>query len=208
MKKLAAVLAFIMTGFVVTPALVAPAHAADDYTASVETSCNIDVPAVVRAETRPRIEITVRPNAPAPAAGARAAAARAAQPSGTVELNVTKGGTSIFSKTVPYRGRPVTVVGPVVTQPGQYVVRATFRTADNTVFKSCHNNAAFNVRAGVGPDDIDPDPDPGNLNPDGLLPDTGGPNQLWLILGLLLVGAGAGLVYAAKRQPPTPLYDV
>ena len=44
MKKLAAVLAFALTSFMVTPALVAPADAADDpYTAGVSTSCHLAV---------------------------------------------------------------------------------------------------------------------------------------------------------------------
>ncbi len=208
MNRLAAVLALVMSMFVVTPVLFAPANAADDYTAAVQTSCNIDVPAVVEAKSAPRVTVTVRPNAPEAAAGKRAAAQRADQPTGTVEINIIKAGTNIFSRTVPYEGRPVTVVGPVLTQTGRYVVRATFRTADGTVFKSCHSNAEFNVRAGAGPDTDGPGPDPGIDNPDGLLPDTGGPNLMWLILGLMLVGSGGGLVYVAKRQPARPLYDV
>ncbi len=86
-------LALVMSLFVVAPGLVAPANAADDYTAAVQTSCNIDVPAVVRAKTAPRIRITVRPNAPAAAAGKRAAAQRAEQPTGTVELSIIQAGT-------------------------------------------------------------------------------------------------------------------
>ncbi len=206
MNRLAAVLALVMSLFVVTPGLLAPANAADDYTAAVQTSCNIDVPAVVRAKTAPRVKVTVRPNAPAAAAGKRAAAQRADQPTGTVEINIIRTGTNIFSRTVPYKGRPVTVVGPVLTQTGRYVVRATFRTSDGTIFKSCHDNAAFDLQADTGPEAIDPEP--GNQNPDGLLPDTGGPNLLWLVLGLALVGSGGGLVYGANRRPGRPLYDV
>lgn len=215
MKKLAAVLALVLSAFVVAPGLGASANAADDYTAGVRTSCHIQVPAVVRAKAKPRITVTVRPNAPSPAAGAKAAVRRADQPTGTVGIRVTHRGTSIFSKTVPYDGRPVTVIGPRVTQPGRYVVHATFRTADGTVFKSCQNTKGFDVRAGQdpddegpGPDDEEPGPNGGDQNPDGLLPDTGGPNMYWLILGLVLVGSGASLVYAAQRRPRAPLYDV
>jgi LPXTG-motif cell wall-anchored protein len=207
LKKLAAVLALVMASFVVAPGLLAPAQAADDYTAGVRTSCHIDVPAIVRVNHSPRVTITVRPNAPAGAASTRAVR-RAAQPTGTVELSIIKGGTSIFSRTVDYNGRPVTIQGPVIRQPGHYVVRARFRTADGTEFKSCHNNDAFDVRAGQGPNDDGPGPNPGNQNPDGLLPDTGGPDLFWLLLGLALVGSGGGLVLAAKRRTPSPLYEI
>lgn len=207
MKKLAAVLALVLTSFVVAPGLVASANAADDpYTNGVRTSCHLSVPAIVQVNHAPRIRITVRPNGPVPAAGTRAAA-RAEQPTGTVDLSITRGGTSIFTKSVAYNGSPVTVLGPVITQPGHYVVHARFHAADGSVFKSCHNNTAFDIRKGDGPGP-GPGPDPGIDNPDGLLPDTGGPNLLWLVLGLALVGSGGGLVYAAKRRPPGPLYDV
>lgn len=202
MKRLAAVLALVLSSYVLAPALVAPANA-DDYAKGVRTSCHIAVPAVVRAKQSPRVTITVQPNAPD-----QAAAAKAVRPSGTVELTILRGGTGIFTKTVKYSGRPVTVVGPVLREPGHYVVRATFRTADGTVFKSCHNNDAFNVKAGSSPDVVGPHPNPGNTNPGGLLPDTGGPDMFWLVLALVLVGSGGALVYASKRRPRAPLYDV
>jgi LPXTG-motif cell wall-anchored protein len=202
-KKLAAGLALVLACFGVAPGWVTSANAADDdpYTAGVRTSCHIAVPAVVRVGQTPRIRVTIRPNAPADAASARAE-----QPTGTVDVSITRAGTSSFSRTVDYNGSTVTVVGPRITQPGHYVVRAQFHTDDGSTFKSCHNNTAFDVRTGGSPDDIPPDG--GTDNPDGLLPDTGGPNLLWLILGLMLVGSGGGLVYAAKRRPSGPLYDV
>ncbi len=201
MKKLAAVLALVLTSFAVAPGLVAPSNAADDpYTNGVRTSCHISVPAVTQINHAPRIRITVRPNAPSQGS-------RAEVPKGTVDVSITKAGTSIFSRTVAYNGKPVTVTGPVITAPGHYVVHARFHAADGSTFKDCHNNTAFDVRKGDGPGP-GPGPDPGIDNPDGLLPDTGGPNLLWLILGLMLVGSGGGLVYAAKRKPSGPLYDV
>ncbi len=201
-RKFAALLTLVMAAFVVAPGLVANASAADDpYTNGVRTSCHISVPAVVKVGRAPRIRITVRPNAPA--AGARAAQ-RAARPTGTVHLRITKGGSEIFSRTVDYNGSPVTVVGPVVTASGHYVVHARFRTADGSTFKSCHNNTAFDVRQGDDAPDSGPSPDPGVNNPDGLLPDTGGPNQMWLFLGLALVLSGAGLVVAARDRSQNP----
>jgi hypothetical protein len=200
-RKFAGLLTLVMAAFVVAPGLVASASAADDpYTNGVRTSCHISVPAVVQVGRAPRIRITVRPNAPA--AGARAAQ-RAARPKGTVHLRITKGGSEIFSRTVAYNGSTVTVVGPVVTEPGHYVVHARFRTDDGSTFKSCHSTTAFDVRQCDGPGP-GPGPDPGIDNPDGLLPDTGGPNLMWLLLGLALVVSGAGLVVAARDRSQNP----
>jgi hypothetical protein len=205
-KKLAAVLALALTSYIVAPALVAPAQAADDpYTAGVPTSCNLNVPAVVRVGTAPSIRIHVQPNGPA--GGER--------PTGDVTVSISKAGTGIFSKTVAYNGSAVTIQGPVITQPGRYQVNGKFKTADGSVFKSCSSVTAFDVSAGQNPDDPGgpggpggPGPDGGTTDPDGILPDTGGPNLLWLLLALVLLGGGGGLVYAARRGPRAPLYDV
>jgi hypothetical protein len=198
LRKLAGLLALVLASLVVAPVLVASANAADDpYTNGVRTSCHIAVPAVVRVGHAPRIRITVRPNAPA------AASARAERPEGTVDVRIIKGGSEIFSRTVDYNGSTVTVVGPRITQPGHYVVRARFHTADGSTFKSCHNNTAFDVLSDDGPGP-GPDPDPGIDNPDGLLPDTGGPDLGWLLLGLALVLSGVGLVVAARDRSTNP----
>lgn len=210
MKKLAAVLVLVLSSFAVAPVLGAPAQAADDpYTAGVQTSCHIAVPAVVRAGASPRIRVHVRPNAPSQAAGT-GGAARADSPQGEVTVRITRAGTGIFSRTVAYNGSPVTIEGPAVTQRGHYRVNASFKTADGAVFKSCQGDAAFDVGSGQGPHDDGPDggSDAGNDTSGGLLPDTGGPNLGWLFLGLVLVGGGGGLTYAAKRRPRAPLYDV
>jgi len=203
-KKLAAVLAFALTSFMVTAALVAPAGAANDpYAAGVRTSCHLAVPAVVSVGTAPRIRIHVRPNAPAEGAGTNAD-----RPTGSVTVTISRGGTGIFSKTVAYNGTPVTIQGQALTQPGRYRVHGTFRSAGGSIFKSCQSDASFALRANSdGPDEA-PGPNPGVSNPGGLLPDTGGPNVVWLLLGLTLVGGGGGLVLAAKRRPRGPLYDI
>jgi LPXTG-motif cell wall-anchored protein len=215
LKKLAAVLALTLTSFVVTPALVAPAQAADDnYSARVRTSCHVTVPAVVSPGSAIRIRVDVRPNAPA-------ADTPAARPTGSVTVSIRRGGVGIFSETVDYNGSPVTIEGPSLTEPGRYQVRETFRTADGSVYESCQGEASFQLAShtdgpndgpGDGPDD-GPMPNPGVQNPNGLvppgvLPDTGGPNVVWLLLGLALVGGGGGLVIAARRRPGGSLYDV
>ena len=211
LKKLAAVLALALTSFVVTPALVAPAQAADDdYSARVRTSCHVAVPAVVSPGSAVRIRVDVRPNAPA-------ADTPAARPTGSVTVSIGRGGVGIFSETVDYNGSPVTIEGPSLNEPGRYQVRETFRTADGSVYESCQAEASFQLAShndgpNDGPDD-GPVPNPGVQNPNGLLPpgvlpDTGGPNVVWLLLGLALVGGGGGLVIAARRRPRGSLYDV
>jgi hypothetical protein len=60
---------------------------------------------------------------------------------------------------------------------------------------SCSDH--FEVAARNTPDpDPDADADPGSHG--GVLPDTGGPDIRWLVLGLALVGAGAGTVHVAR----------
>ncbi len=166
MKKLAAVLAFALTSFMVTPALVAPADAADDpYTAGVSTSCHLAVPAVVSVGTAPRIRVHVRPNAPAEAAG------NAVRPTGSVTVSISKGGTGIFSETVAYNGSPVTIQGSVLNETGRYRVHGTFRTADGSVFKSSQSDTSFAVRANSdGPGTKAPGPTPASATPAGCCP--------------------------------------
>jgi LPXTG-motif cell wall-anchored protein len=210
-KRLAAAFAFVLMVLGVAPGFVAPADAADPYTPNQPSSCHLAVPAIVQVNHAPRITITVRPSGPAQAAGTRqaahrAAVQRAAQPHGTVEVTITRNGSPIFSRTVNYNGRPVTIQGPVITQPGHYVVHARFRAADNSEFRGCSNNNAFNIR--TGPDHVNPPPPNGGNNPGGVLPDTGGPNVWWLVIALSAIGVGGGLVLYSKRRPPRPLYDI
>jgi len=210
MKKLAAALALVLTSFMVALGLAAPANAADDdYTAGMRTSCHLSMPATIDVGDSPRIRVTVRSNGPVPAASTRGAAraARAEQPHGTVTVNITRNGSSIFTRTAAYEGSPVTIVGPVINQVGRYVVNAKFRAEDGSVFRNCQDSTAFELRKGDGPDGPDgpggPGPDGGTDNPDGLLPDTGGPNVRWLLLGMAMMIAGLGLV-VASRERPTP----
>ena len=204
LKKLAAVLALALTSFMVPPVLGAAAHVADDdYAAGVRTSCHVAVPAVVNAGSAPRIRVDVRPNAPAPAAGTHAA-----RPTGSVTVSIRRSGVGVFSETVDYNGSPVTIQGPALSEPGRFQVRGSFRAGDGSVYKSCQGDASFQLAShNDGPDD-GPVPNPGVQHPGGLLPDTGGPNVVWLLLGLTLVGGGVGLVIAAKRRPRGPLYEV
>jgi hypothetical protein len=206
-KKFAAAVALVLTSFMVAPGLAAPANAADDdYTAGTRTSCHLSMPATIDVGVAPRIRVTVSPNGPVPAASTRGAAraARAEQPHGTVTVNITRNGSSIFTRTAAYQGSPITILGPVINQVGRYVVHAKFRAEDGSVFRNCQDTTAFELSKGDGPDDTDgPDGNGGNETPDGLLPDTGGPDLRWLLLGMAMMVAGLGLV-VASRERPTP----
>ena len=191
-KKLVAMLTLAAISLFGVSLAGAPAQADHDpYTAGVRTSCNVSVPATIKRVTAPRILVNVRPNGPS----------QGASPKGNVRVTISKAGARVFTKTVAYNGSPVEVQGPELTQTGRYQVQAVFKTADHSVFKSCRGSAALDVRAGQGPDDEGPGPNGGTNDPDGLLPDTGGPNLWWLLLALALLGTGGGLLVAARKRP-------
>lgn len=167
----------------------AAATAPDPYSGKIETDCNIDVPAVVEPGKRVVIKISVSANSPTP-------------PKGKVDLAIKTrpGGNVVWDKTVKYNGGTKTVVGPVLETGQDYTVTSRFRPSDDT-FARCHASAAFAVDSAGG---NNPDGDDDN-GPGGLLPDTGGPALLWLLLGVGLVGGGsATVVYARRRSAPAP----
>jgi hypothetical protein len=184
----------------------APAQAADDpYQARFKTRTTVTVPAEVRPGTQLATHVVVRPNGVVEAAGAKAGkAAAAAQPTGVIRLTYTReGGGFRVSMTKAYNGAPIRFSGPALTQLGSYDVRAVFVPDTNTVFRSSSDTDASLARRGASSDDDDdevPGPNPGVNNPGGLLPDTGGPDVAWLLLGLALVGSGLGLVVAARER--------
>jgi LPXTG-motif cell wall-anchored protein len=116
------------------------------------------------------------------------------QPRGTLTITLT-GGTS-WSRTVHYPGHAITVVGPVVSA-GSYRVTTHFTPANTSAFRGCRGALPFQV--GVGP--IHNHHGPGDNNgPLGVLPDTGGPDVMWLLVGTALLGAGATSVVASRRR--------
>lgn len=166
------------------------AAAADDYVAGTATRCSIATPDVMRAGNAFRATVAVDANS-------------SERPSGQVTLSVARsGGGEVFSRTVPYRGRDVTITGPELSDPGRYTARLTFSPTDDSVFRGCQDTAGLQVSRGALPDD---DRDDDTQGPGGLLPDTGGPDFWLLLLGLGLVGSGGTLVVAARRQRPAAL---
>jgi hypothetical protein len=170
----------------------APAHAVaeapDPYSGSIETDCRVSVPAVVRPGAHVVITIRVAANSPTP-------------PTGEVDLAIQAkpGGDTVWTKTVDYNGGTQKVVGPDLPNDRNYTVSQRFRPDDDT-FARCHAGVAFFVDAVGGDNDNNNDDDDGT---GGLLPDTGGPALLWLLLGVGLVGAGsASVVYGRRRSSP------
>lgn len=166
-----------------TPAAGA-AVAPDPYSGGVQTSCRVSVPPTLEPGNRVVVTVSVRANS-------------GEAPSGDIDLSIrtTPGGNSVFHKTVPYNGGNKRIVGPRL-QGGDYEVISRFRPG-NDEFLRCRGQLGFEVQA-LG-DDRDPD-DGDDNGPGGLLPDTGGPALLWLLLGTTMVGGGAATVVYARRR--------
>lgn len=165
----------------------AVATAPDPYSGSIETDCRVSVPADV--EPGKKIVITIR-----------VAANNAQQPTGKVDLTIrTRPDNDVlWTKTVRYNGGTQKVVGPEFPAGKELSVSSKFRP-DNNDFARCSGTEPFAVDSA---NDGNPDDNDDN-GPGGLLPDTGGPALLWLLLGLSLVGGGAAtVVYARRRSHP------
>ena len=164
----------------------APAHAGsapDPYSGHIDTSCGVNVPATIEPGKHTVIKITVSANSPK-------------TPKGHVHVTISKaGGSAVWSKTVSYNGGTKTLVGPVLPK-ANYVAKAKFRPSGNKFNASrCSDLYDIDDQNGTTPD-----------GPDGLLPDTGGPAVLWLLLGVSLVGGGGATVaYSRRRQTPASI---
>ena len=163
----------------------AGAAAPDPYSGSVETDCSVSVPAVVEPGKRVVIRVSVDANS-------------STTPKGKITVTITKrpSGEFEWDKTVNYNGGTKRIVGPVLAKDQSYTATARFVPTDNT-FARCRASDAFTV------DSVDDDNPPDDNGPGGLLPDTGGPAMLWLLLGAGLLGGGAAtVVYARRRTSP------
>ncbi|HET9421612.1 MAG TPA: hypothetical protein VFO49_10770 [Nocardioides sp.] len=183
----------------------APAQAADDpYQARFKTRTTVTVPAQVRPGTQLATHVVVRPNGVVETGAKAGQAAAAARPTGVIRLTYTReGGGFRVAMTKAYSGAPIRFSGPALTKLGSYDVRAVFVPDTDTVFRSSSDTDASLTRRGASSDDDDnevPGPNPGVDSPGGLLPDTGGPDVGWLLLGLTLFGSGLGLVVAARER--------
>jgi hypothetical protein len=190
-KKLMLALMAALVGLGGPVLTAAAAHAADDpYVASVSTHCDTDGLKVVKRGADLTTHVDVRANGNT-------------QPKGTVTLDYTRhGGGFHETRTARYAGKPIDVKGPTLTKLGRYTITTQFTPKDGSKFRACSASLDLRVKAGVGPnDDHNGGGNPGE-GPDnnGILPGTGGPDLLWLLLAVTLVLGGAGLVLYDRRR--------
>jgi hypothetical protein len=166
-----------------------PAHAADDpYVASVATHCDTGSVQAIKRGNSFVTHVEIRAN------GNR-------EPRGEVKLTYTRvGGGFSASDTARYPGHAIDVAGPVLTKLGRYKVSSEFTPNDGSRFRGCTASFTLGVRNGVGPNDGGDDPGTKPDDGNGILPGTGGPDLMWLLLALSLVGSGAGVVYVDRRR--------
>lgn len=169
---------------------------ADPYAPIPKPVCIIKV---LKAKPGERVVVVV---------GARLNAAD--QPSGTITITLradvraaarTTAAGPVWSKTVHTDGKPVRITGPVVPE-GTHRITTRFVPDNPTECRQCQGQQVFD--ASLGGDGGGDDGEGGDNG--GLLPDTGGPAMLWLLLGLVLVGSGAGIVVYSRRRAQVPAH--
>jgi hypothetical protein len=190
-KKLMLALTAALVGLAGPVLTVAAAHGADDpYVASVSTHCDTDGLKVIKrgADLTTHVEIRANGNT---------------QPKGTVTMTYRRvGGGLNATRTAHYAGKPIDVKGPRLTQLGHYKIGTKFTPAEGSRFRACSVTTGLHVRAGVSPNNEDDGGGNPGEGPDnnGILPGTGGPDLLWLLLAVTLVLGGAGLVLYDRRR--------
>lgn len=181
LKKFVA-LATLAMAFAVVPTGTA---SADPYSPKIPTQTHIEV--VVNGPGKPiTLKVSASANYPTP-------------PEGDIAIQVSAGGSAarnaralvaapVFTTTVHFVDDVVSVEGPRLPQ-GTYLARAALSPDDTATFLPSSATTDFRIGAGT-PDDDDNDG----------LPNTGGPDLLWLLLGGGLVVAGAGGVGYGRRR--------
>ncbi|MCR1782772.1 LPXTG cell wall anchor domain-containing protein [Nocardioides carbamazepini] len=187
LKKLAA-LAMLTAAFAVAPST--PAQA-DGYTPKIPTVTTIKV--IANEAGKPVVlEVSASANHPTP-------------PAGNIAITLATGGTAargaralvaapVFTTTVHFVDQAIRVEGPRLPK-GKYVATAAL-TPDNAALflPSSGTTQTFRV-------DSDDDNGSGGGGDQGAgLPNTGGPDLMWLLLGGGLVVAGAGGVSYGRRR--------
>lgn len=167
--------------------------APDPYNPSVSTECGVTVPTRVGPGQHVVVRLRVTANSTAECTGTIRVTIRRSGTTATVAA-----GAAVWTRTVHYDGEPMSVRGPRLPE-GSYVVNSQFKP-DDAAFKDCDGRAAFTVGRGGPGDDDNNDDDNDENGPGGLLPDTGGPALLWLLVGVGLTGAGTATVVHARRR--------
>jgi LPXTG-motif cell wall-anchored protein len=212
MKKLAALVSAATLSLSGVALASASAQAPDPYQAQLRTRTLVNLPVEVKPGTHVPTSVVVHPNGAVQSrAAGRAAGAQAkagpGQPKGHIELTYRKiGGGIVGTMTKAYHGHVIRFPGPALPTKGRYTVHAQYVPGAASVYRGSADNDDSLVRVGSGPNHHNNPPPPphGGPPPGGVLPDTGGPDMGWLLLGLGLVFSGGGLVVAsrARRQNP------
>lgn len=177
-------LCLLVAAFIAAPASLA---SADPYNTKLPTRTHIEV--TVNGPDEPIIlHVSASANYPTP-------------PPGDIEVRVLAGTSTargaravgaapLFTTTVHFTDDPVRIVGPRLPR-GSYAATAEFTPDDSTLFLPSDDATNFRVGDEVSPVAAGPG--------DGL-PDAGGPNLMWLLLGGGLVAAGAGALGLSRRR--------
>lgn len=180
LRKIVA-LAALAAAFVVVPTATA---SADPYSPKIPTQTHIEV--VVNGPGEPiTLKVSASADYPTP-------------PEGDIAIQVSAGGSAarnarglvaapVFTTTVHFVDQVVSVEGPRLPQ-GSYLARAALTPDDAATFLPSSALTDFRIGAGGTPP-----------HDDGL-PNTGGPDLLWLLLGGGLVAAGLGGVGYGRRR--------
>lgn len=174
-------------------ALATPASA-DPYPAQVRTTCSIEAPnEVVRGNGIDAL-IDIVSDGTFPVTGKVTLAFK------------TRDGRLVNKKTADYNGQKVKLSTGKFQAVGNYKRTLSFNPSGKAV-RSCSKTTDFRVAAALAtatpPGDGNAAPN-GGLDQNGILPDTGGPALLWLLLGLALLATGGGVIAYSRRNQGSP----
>lgn len=167
--------------------------APDPYSSKITTEVIVRTPAVVDTGVRIRISVRVKANSPLTPTG-KVRLTLSPAPGGAGQTLVRAGGAR-WDRTFHYNGGTAHLTGPAFPKRGDWVLTAVF-TADDPQFRDSRDTWSFSVVPAS-------DHHHGNNQDNGaggLLPDTGGPAMLWLLLGIGLVGGGSATVVYSRRR--------
>lgn len=160
---------------------------AEPYTPQIPTQTHIEV---VRAEPGKPVllDVSASANYPTPPEGDIAVQISAASSSARGARAVAA--APLFTTTVHFVDDAIRITGPVLPR-GRYIASAALTPDDGDLFLPSDDTTAFRIRLGG---------ETGGEDDNGGLPNTGGPNVMWLLLGTGLLAAGAGGVGFGRRR--------
>lgn len=179
--------AALAAALVVAPATPAGADGYEDVKLPTETTIEVTTHGVGKPIT---IVVSASANYPTPPEGD--IAVTISKSSGAARGAQSVVAAPLFTTTVHFVDEPITIEGPSLPE-GSYLGTASLTPDNADFFLPSDDTDAF--RLGVGGETE------GEEEENGGLPNTGGPNLMWLVLGTGLVAAGvAGVSYSRRRQ--------